>query len=93
MHTDRRGSSPATRGQRARLKLINVLAKGHLVRSRLCPSNVQVTQESSARFGFIVHLQFSPISSFLISKLFISDLGEHEIVLLDTLFYYLSLYL
>lgn len=31
MHADKRGSSPATRGQRARLKLINVLAKGHLL--------------------------------------------------------------
>lgn len=31
MHADKQGSSPATRGQRARLKLINVLAKGHLL--------------------------------------------------------------
>lgn len=31
MHADKRGSSPATGGQREHLKLINVLAKGHLL--------------------------------------------------------------
>lgn len=31
MHADKQGSSPAARGQRARSKLINVLANGHLL--------------------------------------------------------------